>query len=327
MRRNHILLASLVLLAGAMVAAQDAADDTPPLDVPPATVFDAEAELERLAPSLDDADNGFSTVRQFDRVQRRLAAWDLELAEQYDTEGDPDLARVTANRAEERVRAVARAYERILQRNPKQVDALNFLGELQYDWLGDQAAALENWEQAAALDETAHAPRNNLAIHLCHVGEYEKGLQRFDEVMALDPDNPDYLFNLAQIYLIHPAHVQRHHGIDRQEVYRRAMAMSRRAAELQPGDYALAQDYAVNYFAAENFGVEPDWREAAAAWQRARETVRRSDQLFFTWLNEARAWLRAGTHQEAARCLREALAIMPDSDVAQRLLEQAEAAS
>ena len=313
-----------LLLFGVAAAEDNAAP--PGIEEPPVETFDPEAELERLAPYLEDEAEAVRAVRQFDRLQQRFAAWDDELAEQYAAEGDMDLARMALERGRTRMETVLTAYEQILERYPDNAVALNFSGEVHYDWLQNQGRALEAWHRSRELDDQLAAPRNNLAIHYCHVGEYKDCLSLFDEAMELEPDNPDYLFNLAQIFLIHPRHVEAHYGIEGPEVYERAMEMSRKASELKPNDFSLAQDYAVNYFAGERFGVQVDWGDAAKAWQATRRTVSRSDELFYTWLNEGRVWLRADNGDEAARCFREALEIIPGNDVAQRLLERAEAA-
>jgi tetratricopeptide (TPR) repeat protein len=311
------------LAAFSAAAVADTPDETPSLTEPPAATFDPEQELARLAPFLEEEESAIEAVRQFDRVQQRFAAWDADLSEQYAAEGDQDLARAASDRSQKRMETVKTAYGQVLTRYPDNARAHNFLGEVEYDWLGNQNAALAAWHRSRELDDELAAPRNNLAIHYCHVGEYSQCLELFDEALALDPENPDYLFNLAQIFLIHPRHVQAHYGIERPEVFERAMAMSRKATGLQPNDYTLAQDYAVNYFAGENFGVEVKWSDAAKAWQAARKCVRRSDELFYTWLNEGRVWLRGGENKEAARCFREALAIIPTSEIAQQLLARA----
>jgi len=298
--------------------------DAPSVSEPPAETFDPDAELTRLAPFLDDEEQAIEAVRQFDRVQQRFAAWDSDLAEQYAAEGDQDLARAASNRLRARIETVRTAYEQLLARYPDNAEAHNFLGELHYDWLDDEATALTAWHRARELDEQLAAPRNNLAIHYCHVGEYQRCLGLFDEVMALDPDNPDYLFNITQVFLIHPRHIEAHYNIERPEVFERAMEMSRKAAQMKPEDYSLTQDYAVNYFAGENFGVTVNWADAAEAWKAARKAVRRSDELFYTWLNEGRVWLRDGNNKDAARCFQQALAIMPESEIAQQLLARAE---
>ncbi len=68
--------------------------------------------------------------------------------------------------------------------------------------------------------------------------------------------------------------------------------------------------------------MDADWREAAKAWQAARLYADDDDSRFYTWLNEARVWKRAGDKKHAVACLKEALAIHPGNEVASRLLDE-----
>ncbi|MEA3366315.1 MAG: hypothetical protein U9Q79_11810, partial [Candidatus Hydrogenedentes bacterium] len=105
------------------------------------------------------------------------------------------------------------------------------------------------------------------------------------------------------------------------KVYRRAMKMSKKAAELS-NEYELIEDYAVNFFAAEHFQLEADWGDAARAWQWAREEARTDVEEFYTWLNEARVWIEDGKEAKARTCLEEALKLRPESEVAANLLSK-----
>jgi hypothetical protein len=78
----------------------------------------------------------------------------------------------------------------------------------------------------------------------------------------------------------------------------------------------------VNFFAAENYGVDADWKEAAAAWAAARKHARNDTEEFYTWLNEARVWIENNDDDRAEPCLESALALMPDSTIALQLLEK-----
>ena len=59
---------------------------------------------------------------------------------------------------------------------------------------------------------------------------------------------------------------------------------------------------------------------AAAAWQRARGSASTNEELFYSWLNEARAWINKPDKSKAEACLLEALKIIPDNKVAQNIL-------
>ena len=101
------------------------------------------------------------------------------------------------------------------------------------------------------------------------------------------------------------------------------MRKSKGAARYAPNDYDLLTDYAVNFYAAENFDLEADWLEAAKAWEAARAKAMTDVQRFYTWLNEARAWGFAEDWKRAAERVDEALKLRPDSESAQALLDRA----
>ncbi|HOQ90767.1 MAG TPA: tetratricopeptide repeat protein, partial [Candidatus Hydrogenedentes bacterium] len=165
---------------------------------------------------------------------------------------------------------------------------------------------------------------NNLAIHDSHEGRYEQALAHLDEAIKAEPDNADYLFNLAQIYLVHWPQVMRVRLWNMDRLYSEAMALSRKAAELRPRDLSLQRDYALNFFLAENLSSKPDWKTAAKAWANVRRIARRKDDLFNAWLNEGRVWLRAENPDQARKCFEAALQIYPDSEVARGLVQDAE---
>ena len=106
----------------------------------------------------------------------------------------------------------------------------------------------------------------------------------------------------------------------RAKLYKDAMEYSKDAAQYAPEDYDILQDYAVNFYAAENFGVEADWEESARAWKVARPFARTQAESFYTVLNEARAWLRADRPAEARPLLLEAQRMRPESNAVQVLL-------
>ncbi len=264
-------------------------------------------------------------LRAFDRHQTALAEWDAELAKDLQRSKETALAKETMQRARSRIVSLGQAYEAAAGRYPNNARIQTYYGEYLYDQMGDVPKALRTWKLAAALDSQLSAPLNNMAIHYCHVGDYDRGLNYFDQAIELEPDNPDYLFNLCQIYMVHFPVVQHNRKWDRSRVYKEAMKLSKKAAEFSGGDFELLQDYAVNFFAAEEFGAKSDWGGAAKAWKAARGLARTKDDRFYTWLNEGRVRLREGRRSDARACFKEALALHPESAIVKELLEKASA--
>ena len=278
-------------------------------------------ELAHLPELLGDAEQLVDRVRDFDVTQQALAAWDLETAEGLAA----PFAAVKQQHATRRYALVRRAYEFALAHFPGNARACNYYGELLYDRFQETERAVQVWEQASAADPGLGSPFNNLAIHYCHEGEYARGLKCYQRALEIEPDNPDYLFNLAQTCLVHRPHMQSLLGCSAPGLYEQAMELSRKAAENAPEDYRLREDYALNFFVAAGFGVKANWRAAAKAWQHARKHAPDQVKLFSTWLNEARVWIRQGNRRKARRCLERALEIRPQSVVARDLLDALQA--
>ena len=103
--------------------------------------------------------------------------------------------------------------------------------------------------------------------------------------------------------------------------------MSRKATESAPDDFVLAQDYATNFYAAEQYGADAEWLKAAQAWQRATPLARTEDEYFYCLLNEGRTWLRTNQGKNALGPLERALELRPDSTVAADLVKKARSVS
>lgn len=298
--------ASIVL---AYVSLAVEADSTPP-------------QLSFIDDVIGEEQEAVDAVRRFDRAQQAMMQWDFETAQSLGARGETDDADERVESARHRLQLIDQAYRMLLNHYPENARALTYHGELLYDQMGDPTTAIKNWRLATAFDESLSTPHNNLGLHYCHTGNYRMGLRELDKALKYDPDHADYHFNIAQIYLVNGPQVEEIRGWSKKKVYREAMKHSKRAAELAPADYDLSLDYAVNFFAAENHGVNADWKAAAEAWSVARGNARNDTEEFFTWLNEARVWIEHNNRTRAEPCLKSALALMPDSRVALQLLEE-----
>lgn len=279
-------------------------------------------ELAYLSNLTGNQEELVDAVRRFDRQQQALIQWDRDLLTEYSNDGKDDLATGKVEDLRARVALIRSAWKYVLDHYPNNAKANNYYGELLYDHLQDPAGAVQLWLLATRLDEKYALPHNNLALHFVHNGSIDSGLRHLGKALELDPKNPDILYNGAQMYLNFFPRLERQFEFNKEKLYKEAMRMSRDAAKFAPNDFDIVQDYAVNFFAAQNFGVEPDWTEAALAWQNARAVAPGDEQKFYTLLNEARAWKRAGKPANAVEPIQQALALKPESDVAQRLLDE-----
>ncbi len=278
-------------------------------------------DLAPLADLLDDEVRAVEAARAYDLYQRDMIEWDRFLVEKHEAAGDVVMVDGVRERLRRRLETVTQAHETVLARYPRNARALNNYGDFLYDVAEDQGRAVNLWHLASRLDPAYSAPLNNLGLHYVHMGLYERGLKYVDEALKLEPENPDYLFNVVQIYLVHFHALQSRFEFDKKKLYREAMKLSKKATTLDPGNFEFAEDYAANFYAGERFDVKVNWHDAAAAWQRARSIAPNPDRIFYCWLNEARVWIRAKKLDRARKALAEAFAINPDSAAVKNLLE------
>lgn len=291
--------------------------------VPFAAAFAADLpeQLQHLE-DIEDERAAVDAMRNFQLLQEALVDWDSQLASQY-MEGDQrSLAETKAEDLRARLDAVEAGWQYMLERYPENPRVNNYYGEYVYDHTRDHAAGVQYWLRAVALDEDFAPGHNNLGVHYLHGGSVRLGLQHLHTAIELDPDHPDYLFNITQAYLNYRRDVQRWYDKDLKKVYDDAMKFSQRAAELAPDDLQIVQDYAVNFYAAENFDVSPNWNDAAAAWDKVIALATDPSDQFYAVLNKARVMIRMEKWPEAIALLEQCQKMNPDSEVVESLLTQ-----
>ena len=281
------------------------------------------ASVQHLANFEQDPDALIDAARRLQNQQLELIRWDATQVQRHVMNKERGLADTKQEQIEQRIETIGTVWEYVLARYPNDARALNYYGEYFYDIVGEEMSAVKYWKRASVLDEQYGLADNNLGIYYFHIGNYPTGHGYLSKALGVDQKNPDYLFNMAQMYLTHFPDLARILEKKPKKLYREAMSFSRKAMQNAPDDFDLAQDYAVNFYAAENLGVEPDWKHAASAWAHSKTLARNDDELYFTTLNEARCLIRAGRGEQAVPLLEEVLTRTPDSEVVQDLMAQA----
>lgn len=264
-------------------------------------------------------------ARNFISQEKELIETDKGLLVQYRESGKRELAESNIAEIGRRIETMDAAWTYVLSKFRNNAAANNYYGELLYDCRGNHARGLERWKIALAIDEDLDRAHNNLGIHYFHSGEVPRGLEHLTRALKLDPKNPDYLFNAAQMYLNFFPQLEKELGLTKQKLYKKAMAFSRDAARYGEGDYSLHKDFADNFWSGSNFGVKVNWEDAAEAWREAREYARDQSDVFHALMNEGRTWVHAERWDNALERLNEASQIRPDGPAIKTLLERAKA--
>lgn len=203
-----------------------------------------------------------------------------------------------ALKASTRLNSVVEQYEEFLGKHPRHVEGRIALGSFLNEISQEERAAAE-WDRARLLDPSHPAPWNNLANHFGHYGPVTNAFVYYARAIELAPWEPIYYQNLATTVYLFRRDAERHYGIDEQQVFDRALELYRKALELNPGDFAAANDLAQTYY-----GITPFRQaDAEAAWQQAFKLATTDIDKQGVYVHLARLDIRAGDFNAASNHL------------------------
>ncbi len=220
---------------------------------------------------------------------------------------------ITLNaRIDKRVAPVKKAYEDFLQRNPNHAKARLAYGSFLNDIQEEEAAQLQ-WEKAREADPRNPAAWNNLANYYGHNGPVTNAFRYYAKAIELDPTQSTYYFNLATTVYLFRRDATNFYQISEEQVFEKAMALYRKALELDPGNFVLATDYAQSYYAFDpKLTGDPEqdrkikekrFADAMAAWQQAFKLAGDDVERQGVLVHYARLQINADRFDEARKNL------------------------
>jgi tetratricopeptide (TPR) repeat protein len=236
---------------------------------------------------------GEEDSREAERRFRFLLARSEELEAQSDAL-DPDASRAEMARLEGLRRRLENDYRHFLSDHPRHARAMVAYGSLLYDH-GREEEGVRWWEKAIAVDPREAYAYNNIANHYGHSGRAAEALKLYDKAIALEPAEPVFRFNWATtcVTLREAAHAV--YGWTTDEIYRRCLEQFRKARELAPQEFELANAYAQTFYGM----PRPDWTEAYRAWKFCLGQPLTDAQRQFVCANLARVSVELGRYNEA----------------------------
>ena len=278
-------------------------------------------ELNVLKQYLGDRESFEKKVYTFDKLHMAIARGLFKNAQTYEKAGKTEEAYEAAEAAQHHISLVKQAYALGLDTFGDSALLHNYYGEFLYDTLGEANKAATYWKQALQMDSSCARAQGNYGMYALHNGMYATGFDSMEKALRLEPDNPNFLYNMVQVYFTYSLYLMESRKFTREKIFKDAMKMSKRAARLLPEDFDVCRDYALNFFLGEEYGVNVKWKDAAQAWRDARRSARTKAETFNTWLNEARVHKRNEDEKKAVECLNKAQAIWPESPVVKQLIE------
>ena len=193
-----------------------------------------------------------------------------------------------------RLDSVRKDYEDFLQRFPKSARGHLAYGSFLND-IGEEAAAGAQCGVAAQLDPKNPAAWNQLANYCGEHGLLTNAFVDYAKAIELNPAEPVYYQNLATTVYLFRKDARAFYGISEEQVFDKALALYRKAMQLNPQNFLLAADYAESYY-----GIRPlRTNDALGAWTNALQIARDDNEREGVYLHLARIKMVVGRFAEA----------------------------
>ena len=211
-----------------------------------------------------------------DAAQDEVQKWLDESDKPADPLTAPSATAVKA-RVVQRFDQVKALYEGFLKEHPDHARGFLAYGSFLND-IGDEEAAIGQWEKSRELDPKNPAAWNNLANSYAHIGPVEKSFPYYEEALKLNPKEPIYWHNYGTLTFLFRTDATNHFKTDEQGVFRKALDMYQEAIRLDPNNFKLLTDVAQTYY-----GVKPEPMESAEG-RRAAE-LKLANTALGAWTN------------------------------------------
>jgi tetratricopeptide (TPR) repeat protein len=193
-----------------------------------------------------------------------------------------------------RLDSVRKDYEDFLRRYPDFARGHLAYGSFLND-IEEEDVAGAQYGKAAQLDPKNPAAWNQLANYCGEHGALTNAFVDYAKAIELNPAEPVYYQNLATMVCLFRKDARAFYGISEEQVFDKALALYRKAMQLNPQNFLLAADYAESYY-----GIRPlRTNDALGAWTNALQIAHDDNEREGVYLHLARVKTAAGRFTEA----------------------------
>jgi tetratricopeptide (TPR) repeat protein len=219
---------------------------------------------------------------------------------------------------EQRFEPVQKAYEDFLQRHPNHARCRLAYGSFLND-IGRETEAVAQWDKAREIDPKNPATWNNLANYYGHRGPVTNAFSFYEKAIELNPNEPLYYQNYATTVFLFRKDAMEFYKIDEQQVFDKALNLYRKALQMDPENFVLANDLAQSYY-----GIRPARpQDAIEAWRQALKLAKDDLQREGVYIHLARNEISMNQFAEARQHI-DSVTNQNYTEIKQRLLKNLE---
>ena len=152
-----------------------------------------------------------------------------------------------AGKIKAQIRPVREAYESFILKNPEHARSRLTYASFLTD-IGEEHLALPHLIKATEVDPNLPAAWNNLANYYGHHGELKKAFSHYEKAIEINPNESVYYHNFGTTVFLFRKDVKEHYSITESQVFDKALGLYKKAQQLSPKDFDLAEDIAQTYY-------------------------------------------------------------------------------
>ncbi len=204
-----------------------------------------------------------NVLSEDDKAMAEVDGWIRENNE-YKEKGAGVDAGLLNDRIKKRLDTVDAGYQDFIKRHPDHARIHVAYGSF-LDNRGREEPAVDEYEKAIKIDPKLPSAYNQAANYYAHRSPVKKAFEYYEKAITLDPGEEVYYHNLADVVFLFRPDAEEYYKISEPQVFDKALALYRKAREIEPENFKLSTDLAESYY-----GIKPfRTNEAIEAWSNS----------------------------------------------------------
>ena len=211
-------------------------------------------------------------------------------------QNDTEIKRLPQAEKEQRILALARRYETMLEKRPDDVAAMIFYGK--FLRLVDARSEANQWFlKADTLAPNLAVIKHQLGVYAAEEGRIISALDLLETAIRLEPRTAIYHYHFGEFLATYRTHIAHSDLRTREDCDTKMQDAFRLAAELNPTEITYHWRHAQSFFDCE----KPNWPKALVTWEQLEKKLKTPREHEVLGLYKARVLIELGRSAEAKR--------------------------
>lgn len=258
-----------------------------------------EADCSSSSIKTEPAEQQYQRLLELDNAAlRKISEW-IRASQRHDALETETIA--LAGKINRAVQPVKEAYKTFLSAHPNHVQARLTFASFLSD-ISEEQAALPHLQKAVEINPCLPAAWNNLANYYGHNSNGKEAFACYEKAIALNPQEPLYYHNFGAVVFLFRNEARECYQLTNTKVFDKALSLYKKALELDPKNFDLAEDIAQTYYGIKTSDQPSKMarpQEALDAWQYAASLAPSDFEKQGVRIHLARVYLEMRNSEQA----------------------------